>query len=449
MSEASSATVLLAEDDGPLRTVITLELKRLGLSVTAVPGGKEALAAISAAAFDLIITDLKMPGVDGFKVLEDARQRLPEAQVVVVTGHGSVDSAVRAMKSGAFDYIQKPVDPETLGLVVNKALERLRLLREVEHLRAQVRGRFDPGDMVLVSGAMRRILELVKKVAATDASVLVQGESGTGKELVARAVHAASSRRNHPFVAVNCGALPEGLLESELFGHARGSFTGATANKRGLFEEARDGTLFLDEIGEMTPALQVKLLRALQSGEVRRVGENRTVKVNARIVTATNKDLKKGMADGSFREDLFYRLNVFPIMIPPLRERPEDILPLAERFLRVGKGKHGGKAVRFSPEAAKALTSYAWPGNVRELEHAVERAVILAGDEVREEDLPPEVRPREEAGAKRSLGELEKDHVLKTLESCGGNQAEAAKQLGIARNTLWRKLKEYGIPAKK
>ncbi|TBR17775.1 sigma-54-dependent Fis family transcriptional regulator, partial [bacterium] len=261
MSETSPATALLAEDDGALRTVIAFELKRLGLTVTAVPGGKEALAAMSAAAFDLVITDLKMPSVDGFQVLEDARKRLPEAQVIVVTGHGSVDSAVRAMKSGAFDYIQKPVDPETLGLVVNKALERLRLLREVEHLRAQVRGRFDPGNIVLVSNAMRRILELVQKVGVTDAAVLIQGESGTGKELVARAIHAAGSRRNHPFVAVNCGALPEGLLESELFGHARGSFTGAVANKRGLFEEARDGTLFLDEIGEMTPALQVKLLR--------------------------------------------------------------------------------------------------------------------------------------------------------------------------------------------
>ncbi|MBI3297239.1 MAG: sigma-54-dependent Fis family transcriptional regulator [Elusimicrobia bacterium] len=449
MSDPKASSVLLAEDDASLRTVLTLELKRLGLDVTAVPGGREALAALESRSFDIVITDLKMPHVDGFQVLDEARKRSPETQVLVVTGHGSVDSAVRAMKSGAFDYIQKPVDPDALALVVDKALERQRLLREVEHLRAQVRGRFDPGDMVLVSTAMRRILELVKKVAATDASVLVQGESGTGKELVARAVHAASARRNHPFVAVNCGALPEGLLESELFGHARGSFTGATANKRGLFEEARDGTLFLDEIGEMTPALQVKLLRALQSGEVRRVGENRTVKVNARIVAATNKDLKKGMADGSFREDLFYRLNVFPITIPPLRERPEDILPLAERFLRVGKGKHGGTALRFSQDAADALTRYAWPGNVRELEHAVERAVILAGTEVSEEDLPPEVRPREDAGSKRSLGELEKDHVLKTLTACGGNQQEAAKRLGIARNTLWRKLKEYGIPAKK
>jgi len=450
MNDAASATVLLAEDDASLRTVITLELKRLGLAVTAVPGGAEAVAAMAAHVFDLVITDLKMPKVDGFQVLDEARKRNPEAQVVVVTGHGSVDSAVRAMKSGAFDYIQKPVDPETLGLVVHKALERLKLLREVEHLRAQVRGRFDPGNIVLVSNAMRRILELVQKVGVTDAAVLIQGESGTGKELVARAIHASGSRRNHPFVAVNCGALPEGLLESELFGHARGSFTGAVANKRGLFEEARDGTLFLDEIGEMTPALQVKLLRALQSGEIRRVGENRTVKINSRIVAATNKDLKKGMADGSFRDDLYYRLNVFPIVIPPLRERPEDIMPLAERFLKVGKDKHGGKAERFSPEAAQALRAHAWPGNVRELEHAVERAVILApGGEVRAEDLPPEVRPPSGADTKRSLGDMEREHILMTLDACGGNQQEAAKRLGIARNTLWRKLKDYGVAAKK
>ena len=450
MTESKGASVLLVEDDSSLRTVLSLELKRLGLAVTPVPGGREALEAIAKDAYDLVITDLKMPHVDGFKVLEESRKRLPEAQVLVVTGHGTVDSAVRAMKSGAFDYLQKPVDPEALGLIVNKALERQRLLREVEHLRAQVRGRFDPGNIVLVSGAMRRILDLVQKVAATDAAVLIQGESGTGKELVARAIHAASARRNHPFVAVNCGALPEGLLESELFGHARGSFTGAHANKRGLFEESRDGTLFLDEIGEMTPALQVKLLRALQSGEIRRVGENRSVKINARIVAATNRDLKKGMADGSFRDDLYYRLNVFPITIPPLRERPEDILPLAERFLKVGREKHGGSALKFSPDAGAALKGYAWPGNVRELEHAVERAVILApGAEVRDEDLPPEVRPKEKAEVPRSLGELEREHILRTLDACSGNQQEAAKRLGIARNTLWRKLKEYGISAKK
>jgi DNA-binding NtrC family response regulator len=396
MNDPTTATVLLAEDDSSLRMLLTFELKRMGLQVSAVPNGEGALAAMRARSFDLVVTDLKMDKVDGFAVLDASRRRMPEAQVIVITGHGTIDSAVRAMKEGAFDYLTKPVEPEALGISVHKALERKRLLSEVEQLRAQVRGKFSFDNIVYASPAFHRVLELVRKVAATDASVLIEGESGTGKELIARAVHSSSARRNHPFIPINCGALPEGLLESELFGHARGSFTGAVANKRGLFEEARDGTLFLDEIGEMSPGLQVKLLRALQQGEIRRVGENRSVKVNSRIIAATNKDLKAAMKTGGFRDDLYYRLNVFPIVIPPLRERREDVLPLAESFLKSARQKHGagaGAAVRFSPDAARALLRYAWPGNVRELEHAVERAVILAaGPDVRADDLPPETR---------------------------------------------------------
>ncbi|MFH2203550.1 MAG: sigma-54 dependent transcriptional regulator [Elusimicrobiota bacterium] len=439
--------VLFAEDDTSLRTVLNLELKRLGVQVTAVAGGEEALQELAKSSFDLVITDLKMPGVDGFKVLEESQRRRPEAQVIVITGHGTVDSAVRAMKAGAFDYLTKPVEPESLGIAVHKALERNRLLREVEHLRAQVRGKFSFENIVYVSPAFHRVLELVRKVAATDASVLIEGESGTGKELIARAIHSASGRRSNSFVAVNCGALPEGLLESELFGHARGSFTGAVVNKRGLFEEAKDGTLFLDEIGEMSPALQVKLLRALQSGEIRRVGENRNIKVNARIVTATNRDLKKAMDENAFRDDLYYRLNVFPIVIPPLRERPEDILPLAEHFLKIACGRHGREALRFSPHAAKLLRAHVWAGNVRELEHAVERAVIMSSeDEIGVEDLPPETQPAAaEARGLQRLSEIEREHIVKALEICGGNQVETAKRLGIGRNTLWRKLKEYKI----
>jgi two-component system response regulator AtoC len=443
----SQPSILFVEDDAAMRTVLTLELKKLGYAVNAVSGGEAAQQLLAAERFDLVLTDIKMAPVDGFAVLAAARRDQPEAQVIVITGHGSIDSAVRAMKNGAFDYLTKPIDTEVLGLSLSKAMERQRLLREVEHLRAQVRGKFSFDNIIYASPAFARILELARKVAATNASVLIQGESGTGKELVARAVHAASARRNHNFVAINCGALPEGLLESELFGHAKGAFTGAVGNKRGLFEEARDGTLFLDEIGDMAPALQVKLLRALQEGEIRRVGENRSVKINTRIVTATNKDLKKAMGDGSFREDLFYRLNVFPIVIPPLRERSEDILPLAEHFLKTARAKHGGKALRFSPEAGAALRSYTWSGNVRELEHAVERAIILAaGEEVLPEDLPPEVRPLQNGTSNvRPLADVEKDHILSTLKACEGNQLDTAKQLGIGRNTLWRKLKEFGI----
>ena len=439
--------VLLVEDDSSLRTLLGFELKRLGHEVVSVSGGQEALEAMRGRAFDLVLTDIKMDKVDGFAVLEAARRLLPEAQVIVITGHGSVDSAVRAMKGGAFDYMTKPIEPEALALCVGKAVERKRLLTEVEQLRAQVRGKFSFENIIYASPAFHRVLELVRKVASTDASVLIEGESGTGKELIARAVHSASGRRNHPFVAINCGALPEGLLESELFGHARGSFTGAIAAKRGLFEEARDGTLFLDEIGEMTPNLQVKLLRALQSGEVRRVGENRSVKVNARIVAATNKDLKVAMKDGSFRDDLYYRLNVFPIVIPPLRERPEDILPLVEVFLKRARQKHGGKAQRLGSEAAQTLLRYPWPGNVRELEHAVERAVIMSSAaELLAEDLPPEVRGAQSAhGRAEPLEEIEKAHILKVLKACGENQVDAAKRLGIGRNTLWRKLKAYGL----
>jgi DNA-binding NtrC family response regulator len=441
------ASVLYAEDDSSQRTVTSLELKRLGLAVTAVPDGAKACEALAKSPFDLVLTDIKMKPIDGFEVLAEARRRSPEAQVIVVTGHGSIDSAVRAMKGGAFDYLTKPVEPEALQISIEKALERQRLLREVEQLRAQVRGKFSLDNIVYASSEFHNILDLVRKVGGTDASVLIQGESGTGKELIARAIHEASSRRNHPFVAVNCGALPEGLLESELFGHARGAFTGAVTQKRGLFEEARDGTIFLDEIGEMTPALQVKLLRALQEGEIRRVGENRNIKINARVVAATNKDLKTAMQTKTFRDDLYYRLNVFPIEIPPLRERVDDILPLAERFLKLATAKHKAQSTRFSTKAAEALKAYRWDGNVRELEHAVERAVILAGNEAVDlDDLPPEVRTA--AGAPpsvRPLDSVEKDHILGVFEACGTNQVETAKALGIGRNTLWRKLKEYGV----
>ncbi|MBI4056896.1 MAG: sigma-54-dependent Fis family transcriptional regulator [Elusimicrobia bacterium] len=386
-------SLLLVEDDDSARTVLSMELKRLDLEITVVGGGQEALESMRTQRFDLVITDLLMAEVDGFQVLEAAKRQMPESQIIVITGHGSIDSAVRAMKAGAFDYLTKPIEPEVLSLTINKALERKRLLGEVEQLRAQVREKFSFENIVYASPAFHRALELVRKVAATDASVLIEGESGTGKELIARAIHSSSPRKNRPFVAINCGALPEGLLESELFGHARGSFTGAIANKKGLFEEAQDGTLFLDEIGEMTPALQVKLLRALQQGEIRRVGENRHIKVNARIIAATNKDLKDAVEKGSFRDDLYYRLKVFPIMIPPLRERREDILPLAEVFLKRAREKHKRPAKSFSPEAAQLLMNSLWPGNVRELEHAVERAVILcSSSEIQAEDLPPEVR---------------------------------------------------------
>ncbi|MEK6543276.1 MAG: sigma-54 dependent transcriptional regulator [Elusimicrobiota bacterium] len=385
------ARLLLVEDDHSLRIVLALDLKKMGIEVIAVSAGKQALEAMRSRVYDIVITDLKMQGIDGFKVLEAARRQMPECQVIVITGHGSIDSAVRAIKGGAFDYITKPIEPQALHLVIGKALERKRLLNEVEQLRAQVRGKFSLDKIVYVSPAIDRVMQLARKVGSTDAAVLIEGESGVGKEIVARAIHSSSARRHQSFVAINCGALPEGLLESELFGHTRGAFTGAVNNKRGLFEEAQDGTLFLDEIADMAPALQVKILRALQEGEIRRVGENRPVKVNARIIAATNKDLSEAVKKGTFRDDLYYRLKVFPILVPPLRERREDILPLAEAFLKRSASRREGRALRFSAHAAAQLMAYAWPGNVRELEHAVERAVIMcAAEEILPEDLPPE-----------------------------------------------------------
>jgi DNA-binding NtrC family response regulator len=446
---------LLVEDDLSLSTLLSLELRRAGMAVTVCRNGQEALNKLGADTFDLVVTDLRLGDMDGLSVLKKSKESQPESEVIVITGHGSIDTAVAAIKAGAFDYLTKPVQPEELIMVLNKAAEHRNLVGEVRRLREEVKGKYSFEGIVYASPAMQRVLDLVTKVAVTEATVLIQGESGTGKELVARAIHEKSARRAGAFVAINCGALPEGLLESELFGHVKGAFTGAERNKRGLFEEASGGTLFLDEISETTPGLQVKLLRALQEGEVRRVGDNHPVKVSGRLVAATNKDLGKLAADGKFREDLFYRLKVFPIQIPPLRERTEDILPLAEHFMRKARKKIGGKAARLSAPAAQALKAYHWPGNVRELEHAIERAMIMASaqETIELQDLPGEIQAKAGGhenghGTGASLEDIEKRHILSVLESCKNNQAEAAKKLGIGRNTLWRKLKAYGIAAK-
>jgi two-component system response regulator HydG len=445
--------ILLVEDDLSLAAMLAMELKRRGHDVDAAKSGAEAVKKLGASEYDAVVTDLKLGDMDGLEVLKRAKARSPETEVLVMTGHGSIDTAVAAMRAGAFDYLTKPVEPEELNMVLDKALEHRRLVSEVVRLREDVKDKYSFDGIVFSGPPMRKVLDLVQKVASTEATVLILGESGTGKELIARALHEKSARRNGAFVAINCGALPEGLLESELFGHVRGAFTGADRNKRGLFEEASGGTLFLDEISETTPGLQVKLLRALQEGEIRRVGDNHPFKVSGRLLAATNKDLGKLVAEGKFREDLYYRLKVFPIELPALRERPEDIMPLAEHFLRKAKKKLGGKAVKFSPEAAEALRRYRWPGNVRELEHVIERVLIMAsGTSVSLEDLPPELLPggtSRRSGRKDSLDDAEKRHILQALDDCGGNQVEAAERLGVARNTLWRKLKAYGIPAKK
>ncbi|MEK7389892.1 MAG: sigma-54 dependent transcriptional regulator, partial [Elusimicrobiota bacterium] len=341
-------------------------------------------------------------------------------------------------------------------LAIRKTLETKHLKNENRRLRERL-GEALAFDRILGADAgMDEVKRTAGQASASESTILIRGESGTGKDLLAQAIHEHSPRREHPYIAVNCAALPETLLESELFGHVKGSFTGAIRDHEGLFRAAEGGTLFLDEIAEISPAIQVKLLRALQEGEIRRVGDNHPFKVSGRLIAATNKDLSKLVEEGKFREDLFYRLKVFPIDLPPLRDRPEDILPLAEHFLRKARKKLGGKATKFSPEAAKGLRRYRWPGNVRELEHVVERVLIMAsGMAINAADLPPEILPAVAAanakgGPPQTLEESERRHVRQVLEDCDGNQAEAAKRLGVARNTLWRKLRAYGIqPPKK
>ena len=374
------AHVLVVDDQSSMRLTLTALLKQAGHTLMQAGTGDEALAKISENDFDVVITDLKLDKVSGLEVLQAAKKNNPQTEVIVLTGFGSIETAVAAMKAGAIDYLTKPFDTEELLLAVQRAMERQRLRSEVQRLRSAVeeKEQFKPGNIVSGSPAMGEVLEMVKRVAPTDATVLIQGESGTGKELIARAIHQNSPRHDQQFIPINCGALPENLLESELFGHVKGAFTGAHQNKKGLFEEADGGTLFLDEIGETTPSTQVKMLRVLQDMEVRRVGGNTPVKVDVRVVAATNQKLLERIEEGTFREDLYYRLQVILIGLPPLRDRPEEIIPIAEHYLGVYRQKFNKQVNGFTPEARQALLDYSWPGNIRELINAIERAVILA-----------------------------------------------------------------------
>lgn len=384
------AHVLVVDDQSSMRLTLTALLKQAGHTLMQAGTGDDALTKIADNDFDVVITDLKLDKVTGLDVLKAAKTNNPQTEVIVLTGFGSIETAVAAMKAGAIDYLTKPFDTEELLLAVQRAMERQRLKSEVQRLRSAVeeKEQFKPGNIVSASPRMAQVLEMVQRVAPTDATVLVQGESGTGKELIARAIHQNSPRANEQFIPINCGALPENLLESELFGHVKGAFTGAHQNKKGLFEEADGGTLFLDEIGETTPPTQVKLLRVLQDMEVRRVGGNTPVKVDVRLVAATNQRLLERIEEGAFREDLYYRLQVILINLPPLRERPEEIIPIAEHYLGVYRQKFNKQVTGFTDEAKQALLDYNWPGNIRELINAIERAVILARtNEVGPEDF--------------------------------------------------------------
>ena len=445
------AHLLIVDDEPSARSTLALLLRTRGHRVLEADGLTAATKRLGEEVFDLVITDLRMPGGDGLEVLRAVKAHAPTTEVILLTAYAGWRSAKEAIRLGALDYFEKGEDPDELYHRIDKALAERRLRRENENLREQLRERYGLPGLIAQSPAMQGVLDLVERVAPTDATLLILGESGTGKEVIAKAVHHASPRAARPFVAVNCGAVPETLLESELFGFTRGAFTGAIASKLGLFEEAHGGTLLLDEIAEMPAALQVKLLRALQSGEIRRLGATQATTIDVRVIAATNRDLAAMIADGSFREDLFYRLNVIEVRLPPLRERREDIPVLAEHFMAQEAGKLG-RVVRLSAEAVERLLRYPWPGNVRELENAVERAAILTrGETVTPDDLPPHVAaaltlgPSPALPRQTTLADAERCHILTTLERVGRNQSAAAEALGIGRTTLWRKLKEYGL----
>jgi len=442
--------ILIVDDEVNARTALAELLRDEGYQVEMAADGFKALPKLAEFAPDLVVTDLKMPGIDGLELMRKITARDPECVVVVMTAFGAVDTAVKAMQQGAADYLIKPVNIDELGLVIQRELERKRLRAETGQLKARLAARHQLTNIIGTSPAMQQVFDIVQQVAPSRASVLITGESGTGKELIAAAIHQHSPRAKKPFIKLHCAALADTLLESELFGHERGAFTGAVARREGRFEQADGGTLFLDEIGEISQATQVKLLRFLQEHEFERVGGNQTVKVDVRIVAATNRVLLDRVHSGQFREDLYYRLNVVSVEMPALRSRPSDV-PLLAAFFLDRFAKENGKTIdRFSDGALERLTHYAWPGNVRELENAVERAVVVCrSNEIRVEDLAPSVVPSAvpSDGAPKipgaSLAEIEKFAILKTLELTGGSTSRAAEMLGMSARKIQYKLREY------
>jgi len=445
---AEPATLLVADDDPGLRESLERTLTREGYRVVLASDGRAALERVQAGGIDLIVTDLRMPGLTGLDLLRAAKAIMPDVDVILLTAFGTVEEAVKAMKDGAYDFLTKPFRREQLIKLIDKALERRDLIEQNRALKKQLEDIRAKGQMIGASPSWRRMLTLVEQIADSSATILIQGESGTGKELVARTVHERSARRNGPFVAVNCAALPETLLESELFGYEKGAFTGAAGRKEGRFDLANAGTLFLDEVADLSLVTQPKILRVLQEGEFERLGGTRTLQVDVRILAATNQDLSEMVKDKRFREDLYYRLNVITVRVPPLRERHEDIRVLAQHYLRVYGAKNGRKLDGFTAEALERLEAYAWPGNVRELENLVERSVLLARkDRIDAEDLPEEVmgvkRPPRDAILEligTPLADVEQRLLDETLRITGGNKTQAAKLLGIDVRTVARKL---------
>lgn len=443
MTSESKERVLIVDDEPNILKTMSICLEEIGLHVTTCQDPQQALELINTQSFDLAFVDLKMQPIDGLKLLEEIRKFSPSTTVVIITAHGSIESAVQAIKKGAYHYLQKPFDYLELQIFTQKVLEYHNLQKKVEHYRTQLRQLSGTVDIITQNKKMLENIQLAKRVAPSDLTVLIEGESGTGKELFADLIHKHSDRAEKPLVKINCAALPENLLESELFGHVKGAFTGALKDRKGRFEVAHGGTIFLDEIGELSPALQAKFLRVLQQKEFERLGESITRKVDVRIIAATNKNLEQAMNEGTFRKDLYYRLNTFRIKLPPLRERPEDILLLTEYFIEQFAE---GRKISISPEAAKALRVYRWTGNVRELENVIKRALLLAKNDVIElNDFPEEIQfALQNPQLPLSLEELEKQHIKKVLQ-IAKDLNEAAQILGIDPATLWRKRKRYDL----
>jgi len=449
--------ILITDDDRAHRVMLKKLLNGWGYNVTEADDGLVAVEKVRKISFDLILMDIRMTNVSGIEALEQIKQINADIPVIIMTAYASVETAVQTLKKGAYDYLTKPLDFDELQVSIARATEHSRLKKENEYLKEKLGEKFDRRNMIGQSPSMIKLLEVVEQVAATQATVLITGESGTGKEVVANAIHFNSARKNAPFVKINCAALTETLLESELFGHEKGAFTGADKRREGKFVQADGGSIFLDEVSEMSPAMQVKLLRVLQERELTRVGGHDVLKIDVRVIAASNKDLKKEIRDGRFREDLFYRLNVVTLDVPPLRERSEDIPLMAHAFLKMFAENNAKVIKGFTPQAMQKLASYSWPGNVRELMNAVERAVVLCRTEtIGEEDLiftmADQALSREvlSAGQKmpaasgnRSLEEIEKQSILEALQSCRGNKSEAARRLGITRKTLRKRLHKY------
>jgi len=445
------AKILIVDDEAIIRESLHDWLSDVGYKVLTAENGPQALEILEKEKLGIIVADLVMPGMDGIELMKRAKEILPNVEVIIITAYGSIPTAISAIREGAYDYIEKPFCPERAELLIEKLVERQGLIEENLSLHQRLEERYRFENIIAKSPKMQQVIEIIKVVAKSNATVLIAGETGTGKELVARAIHSQSYRKDKPFVAVSCAALPESLLESELFGHEKGSFTGAHAQRRGKFEVANRGTLFLDEIGEMSANIQVHLLRVLEEKEFTRVGGNELIKVDVRVVSATNKDMKTAIANGQFREDLYYRLNVVTIELPPMRERKEDIPLLAQHFLKKFAVENQKEITGFSPEATDFLLNYEWPGNVRELENAIERAVTLArNSSIQLADLPQEnlllVRS---APPGKDLEEVEKNHIIRVLKETQGNYSQAARLLGISRMTLYNKTKAYGLNVKK